>query len=77
VGDEVRSVKLAEAVILANFNAAMQRNPFAMSNVFRLAEASGEFVDRTDAKQVGMPIAMPEKVTIEEFLAEFGRKVGE
>jgi hypothetical protein len=52
-------------------------SPFAMSNVFRLAEEAGEFVDFTDAKQVGRPIAVPEKVTIEEFLAEFGRKIGE
>ena len=44
-------------------------------NMFRLAEASGEFIDRTDVKQVGRPLLVPEKVTIEEFLAEFGRKI--
>jgi len=76
-GEKVRTITLAEAVILKNYNAALQKNPFAMSNIFRLAEASGEFVDRTDAKQVGRPIAVPEKVTMEEFLAQFGRKVGE
>jgi hypothetical protein len=44
--------------------------------MFRLAEASGEFVDRTDAKQVGRPLLVPEKVkTMEEFLARFGRTV--
>jgi hypothetical protein len=49
-----------------------------MSNVFRLAEEAGEFVDFTDAKQVGRPLVVPEKVkTMEEFLAEFGRKIGE
>jgi hypothetical protein len=74
-GEKVRTVTLAEAVILKNYNAAVQKNPFAMSNIFRLAEDAGEFVDFTDAKQVGMPIAVPEKVTIEEFLAEFGRKI--
>jgi hypothetical protein len=76
-GEKVRTITWAEAVILKNYNAALQKNPFAMSNIFRLAEDAGEFVDSTDAKQVGRPIAVPEKVTMEEFLAEFGRKVGE
>jgi uncharacterized 2Fe-2S/4Fe-4S cluster protein (DUF4445 family) len=74
--EKVRTITLAEAVILKNYNVALQKNPFAMSNMFRLAEASGEFVDRTDAKQVGRPLLVPEKVkTIEEFLARFGRTV--
>jgi len=35
-------------------------------------------IDRTDVKQVGMPMAFPiRSKNIEEFLAEFGRKVGE
>jgi hypothetical protein len=76
-GEKVRTITLAEAVILKNLNAAMQKDSFAMSNIFRLAEDAGEFVDFTDAKQVGRPIAVPEKVTMEEFLAEFGRKIGE
>lgn len=76
-GEQVRTITLAEAVIFKNYNAALQKNPFALSNIFRLAEDAGELVDFTDAKQVGMPIAVPEKVTIEEFLAEFGRKIGE
>ena len=77
-GEKVRTVTLAEAVILKNINAALQKNPLAMSNIFRLAEEAGEFVDFTEAKQVGRPIAMPERNTsMEEFLAEFGRKVGE
>jgi len=77
-GEKVRTITLAEAVILKNLNAALQKDPFAMSNVFRLAEEAGEFVDFTDAKQVGGPLVVPEKVkTMEEFLAEFGRKIGE
>ena len=76
-GDKIRTITLAEAVILKNYNAALQKNPFAMSNMFRLAEASGEFVDRTDPKQVGRPLCVPEKVTTEEFLARHGRKLGE
>ena len=65
-GDQIRTITLAEAVILKNYNAALQKNPFAISNVFRLAEEAGEFVDFTDAKQVGRPLVVPEKVkTIE------------
>ena len=75
-GEKIRTITLAEAVILKNFNAALQKNPFAMGNMFRLAEASGEFVDRTDEKQVGRPIAVPiRSKNMEEFLAEFGRKM--
>lgn len=77
-GDTIRTITLAEAVILKNYNAALQKNPFAMSNIYRLADESGEFVDRTDAKQVGGQIAVPVRSkNMEEFLAMFGRKVGE
>jgi uncharacterized protein DUF5681 len=75
-GNRVYTTTLAEAVILKNYNAALQKNPVAMSNMFRLAEASGEFVDRADAKQVGRPIAVPiRSKNMEEFLAEHGRKI--
>jgi hypothetical protein len=75
-GEKVRTITLVEAVILKNYNAAVQKNPFAMSNIFRLAEDAGEFVDFTDAKQVGRPIAVPiRSKNMEEFLAEFGRKI--
>jgi hypothetical protein len=73
-GDTFVKVTLAEAVIRKNFNAALQKNAFAMGNIFRLAEESGEFVDRRDAKQVGGSIAVPIKSKdVREFLAEFGR----
>src|SRR6266481_8550842 len=69
-GEKVRTITLAEAVILKNIHAALQKNPLAMSNIFGLAEQAGEFVDFTDAKQVGGPIAVPERdKTMEEFLA--------
>jgi Family of unknown function (DUF5681) len=72
--ERVRTVTLAEAVILKNYNAALQKNSFAMSNIYRLAEDAGEFVDFADAKQVGRPFAVPERVkTTEEFMALFGR----
>ena len=75
-GEKVRTITLAEAVILKNYNAALQKDSFAMSNVFRLVEDAGEFVDRSDAKQVGRPLAVPiRSKNMEEFLAEFGRKI--
>jgi hypothetical protein len=73
-GEKVRTTSLAEAVILKNYNAAVQKNPFAMSNIFRLAEDAGELVDFTDAKQAGRSFAVPERAkTTEEFMALFGR----
>ena len=75
-GDRVRAITLAEAVILKNYNAALQKNPFAMGNIYRLAEECGEFIDRSDPKQVGKPLAVPIRAkNIEEFLARFGRTV--
>src|SRR5712675_3709422 len=66
-GEKVRTITLAEAVILKNIHAALQKNPLAMSNIFGLAEQAGEFVDLTDAKQVGRPLLVPEKIaTMEE-----------
>jgi Family of unknown function (DUF5681) len=77
-GDTSRTVTLAEAVILKNYNAAMQRDSIAMSNIFRLAEDAGEFADTTDPKQVGRPIAVPiRSKNMAEFLAEFDRKIGD
>jgi hypothetical protein len=77
-GEEIRSISLAEAVILKNYSAALRKNSLAMGNIYRLAEESGEFIDVTDRKQAGGQIAVPVRSkNIEEFLAEFGRKVGE
>jgi hypothetical protein len=72
-GDQIRTIRLYEAVILQNCSAAMRRDSLAMGNIFRLAEASGELINRTDATRVGKPLLVPEKVTIEEFLARHGQ----
>jgi hypothetical protein len=77
-GEGIRSASLAEAVILKNYDAALRKNSLAMSNIYRLAEETGEFIDMTDRKQAGGQIAVPPRSkSMEEFLAEFGRKVGE
>jgi uncharacterized protein DUF5681 len=77
-GDKSRTITMADAIILQNYKAALQKDQIAMSNIIRLAEESGELIDRTDVKQVGMPAAFPiRSKSMEEFLAEFGRKIGE
>ena len=75
-GDKSRTITMADAVILQNYKAALQKDQIAMSNILRLAEESGELIDRTDVKQVGRPAIFPVKAkSIEEFLARFGRTV--
>jgi uncharacterized protein DUF5681 len=72
-GEQTRTITLAEAIILKNFNAALQKNPAAMANIYRLAEESGEFIDRTDAAQVGKPLLVGYPMTLEEYMARHGR----
>jgi Family of unknown function (DUF5681) len=73
-GDRWRRITMADAIILQNCNAALQRDQIAMNNIIRLAEESGELIDRTDVKHVGKPGIFPVKAkNITEFLARFGR----
>jgi hypothetical protein len=73
-GDQSRTITMADAIILQNYKAALQKDQIAMSNIIRLAEESGELIDRTDPKQVGMPAFFPVKAkNMTEFLARFGR----
>ena len=58
-GDTWRTITMAEAIILQNYRAALQKDQSAMSNIMRLAEESGELIDRTDVKQVGKPGFFP------------------
>lgn len=75
-GDKSRTITMADAIILQNYQAALQRDQIAMSNIIRLAEESGELIDRTDVKQVGRPAIFPIRAkSIEEFLARWGRTV--
>ena len=59
IGGESRIVTLAEAVLIKNFHAALQKDQAAMTNIMRLAEQAGELIDRTDKKQVGGFVAVP------------------
>jgi len=68
---KIRLLSLAEAVILQNIKAALQRNSNAVANMFRLAEEADEFKDWSDPKVVGMPIFMPGKMSEEDFDVEY------
>jgi hypothetical protein len=73
-GDRWRTITMADAIILQNYRAALQKDQTAMNNIMRLAEESGELIDRTDIKQVGKPGIFPiRSKDMTEFLAEFGR----
>lgn len=73
-GDRIMSMTMADAVLLQNYRASLQKDQSAMNNIMRLCERAGEFTDMMDPKQVGSPIVVPERSkTIEEFMARFGR----
>ncbi|MCK1359041.1 DUF5681 domain-containing protein [Bradyrhizobium sp. 199] len=74
-----RSVTLAELIILKNCNAALQNDAAAFSNILRLAEQGGEFLDREDPAKVPKPLIMPRKrfETTEELLAFYGASIVE
>ncbi len=72
-GTKARTMSLAEAIILQNYKAAVQKDPTAMGNILRLAELAGEFKDLNDPKVIGGLIFMPRKArSEEEYNAEHG-----
>jgi len=73
LGDEVRIMARAEAVIHVNYAASLKKNANATANMFLLAEEAREFVDVSDEKQVGCPIGAPaRRLTPEEWVKAFG-----
>jgi hypothetical protein len=66
----VRLLPLAEAIILQNIKAALQKNQNAVANMFRLAEEADEFKDWNDPKVTGGLIFMPGKMSEEDFMVE-------
>jgi hypothetical protein len=73
LGDEVRIMTRAEAVIHANYAASLKKNANAAANMFLLAEEAREFVDVSDEKQVAVGIGAPAgRLTTEEWLEVFG-----
>src|SRR5712671_623019 len=76
LGGRVRIMTRAEAVIYANYAAALKKNANATANMFLLAEEAREFVDVSDENQVGRPIGCPVPLTVEEWLDAFGPQRG-
>src|SRR6266705_3312880 len=64
LGDRVRIMTRADAVIYANYAAALKKNANATANMFLLAEEAREFVDVSDEMQVGRPIGCPVPLTV-------------
>jgi len=72
--DKWRTITIADAIILQNYNAALKGDQIAMGNIIKLAQECGELIDRSDASQVGLPLMMPiRSKNMHEFLAAFGR----
>jgi len=75
-GETSKTLTVAEAIIAKNYQEALKQDERAMSNIMKLAEVGGEFLDRTDAKVMGGYIFMPEPATsIEELLEEMGSSI--
>src|SRR5882757_4468480 len=66
----IKQLPLAEAVILQNIKAALQKDSNAVANMFRLAEEADEFKDWSDSKLAGKPLFMPGKMSEEDFCVE-------
>lgn len=69
----VKTLSMAEAIFLRNYQAAMNQDETAMGNVLKLLEYAGETRDQHDPKVVGGVIFMPEPArNTDEFLAANG-----
>lgn len=73
LGDDVRVMRRAEAVLYLNYAAAVKKNSNAVANMFLLADEAREFVDVTDKKQAHYPLlVLGAKLSEEEFDLVFG-----
>ncbi len=68
---QIRFCSFAEAIILQNIKAALQKDSNAVANMFRLAEEADEFKDWSDPKVAGKPLFMPGKMSEEDFDVEY------
>jgi hypothetical protein len=67
-----RRLTMAEVVIVQNVKAALNGDPIAMSNILRMADHAGEFLDSADPKVAGKPLFLPAAESTEELLAFYG-----
>lgn len=76
LGNDVRVMTRAEAVLHVNYAAALKKNSNAVANIFLLADEARELIDVTDEKQVHYPLLVPSvKLSEEEFDAVFQRPI--
>jgi Family of unknown function (DUF5681) len=72
----VKTLSMAEAIFVRNYQAAMNQDETAMGNVLKLLEYAGETRDLRDPKVAGRDIFMPEPAkNRDEFLAANGAGV--
>lgn len=69
IGETIRVVTLGEAVLLKNQYEAMRGNQSALFNFLSVAAQTNQLIDEDDVKQVGLPICVPEPMTVEEWVA--------
>lgn len=70
VNGETQTMPMAQAVIVQNMKAALNQDQVAMGNIWRLAEATGEFLDWNNPELVGKPIIVPQRFeSTEEMIA--------
>jgi hypothetical protein len=67
----VKSLSMADAILLRNYQAALKQDETAMGNMLRLAEYVGETQDQHDPKVVGLPLFMPERFESEEEMLAY------
>lgn len=72
-GSNQRSMPFWLAIIYRNYLLATQRGGLALSNFHALLESCGELIDRKDPAVVGMPIAVPPRLSVEEWLEKYGK----
>ena len=73
-----QKVPRAVAILLKNYNAALQGDKSARNNVWRLLERTGELIDQNDPAIAGKPIVVPEKIwDTETLLQEYGVSIVE
>src|SRR4051794_11272797 len=68
-----QKVPRAVAVLLKNYNAALQGDKSARNNIWRLLERTGELIDQNDPAIAGKPIVVPEPIwDTKKLLEEHG-----
>ena len=67
----VKTISMADAILLRNYQAALKHDETAMGNMLRLAEYVGEIQDQHDPKVVGLPLFMLERFESEEEMVAY------